>query len=136
MNNEKMSQQVYIDKILNSVVLSMLEVDEDFVMKENQDGEHDSKNNNNKVRRWKTEKGLNYYINTSTSPDLSVIENAFLSLKQELSNTSHWDEETLFERANWAWEHCVSYDYINRQIESMENRMQEVLDGEGRMIGH
>ena len=131
-----MSQQVYIDKILNPVVLPMLEAGEDFIMKEDRDSEHDPQDNNNRVRRWKTEKGLNYYINASSSPDLSVIENAFQPLKQKLSNTGHWDEETLFQRANWAWEHCVSYDYINRQIESMEDRMQEVLDGEGRMIGH
>ena len=34
------------------------------------------------------------------------------------------------------WDKDVTYDDINKQIDSMPNRMHEVLDGDGRMIGH
>ena len=58
-------------------------------MKEDDDLEHGPANNNNRVRRWKDEKHLNYYINASKSSGLIVIENAFQPLKQELSNIGY-----------------------------------------------
>ena len=134
-NNGKMSQKSYIEQILEPIVLPWLEAGEDFILEEDDDSGHGAADNNSRARRWKKEKHLNYYINASKSPDLSVVENAFQPLKQELSNTERWDEEKLFQRANEAWKY-VSYEYINNQVASMEERMQEVLDSDGRMIGH
>ena len=136
-NNGKMNQKEYIDNILEPVVLSWLEQGQDFIMEEDSDSGHGPAENNNRVRRWKDEKHLNHYINAPKSPDLTVIENAFLPLKQELSNTNtgHWDEKGLVQRANEAWTR-VSYDYINNQVAGMEERMQQVLASDGEMIWH
>lgn len=94
----------------------------------------------NIVRKWKDEHGLkegvNQYFNPTKSPDLSVIENSFQPLKQKLSIIGHWDPESLRRRAEEIWDHEVSQEYTNKQVKSMEDRMHEVLDGDGRMIGH
>lgn len=47
----------------------------------------------------------------------------------------HWNDKTLFMPANIAWDH-VNYDFINRQVAIIENRMQRVLDANGKMITH
>lgn len=134
-DNGKMSQQVYIDSVLNAIIKPLLDAGEKFIMQEDRDSGHGVAENNNKVRRYKKEIGLEYYFNPGKSPDLSVIENAFSPLKQKLANTGHWDEASLQKRAENIWDNEVSYDYINKQIESMEDRMHEILDNEGKMLG-
>ena len=47
--NEKMSMEVYIDKILESVVKSWIEQGDDFVLEEDADSAHRAQSANNKV---------------------------------------------------------------------------------------
>lgn len=97
--NGKMSQEVYIKQILEPIVKPWLNNKERFILEEDRDSGHGLADNNNKARRWKVEHGLEYYFNGPKSPDLSVIESCFQLLKQFLSNTGHYDEETLKKRA-------------------------------------
>lgn len=132
-----MSHKKYVE-LLKEHVKPMLDRGEKFTMEEDRDSAHGMAENNNIVRRYKTEIGLDYYFNPTKSPDLSVIESVFQPFKQKLSNTGHWDEESLKRRACAIWDadKPISYDFINRQVDGMEDRMDEVLDGDGRMIGH
>lgn len=132
----RMVQQDYLDHILNPIIKPMLERGENFVLEEDQDRAHGPDNNNNRIQKWKDQHFMRYYINAPKSPDLNAIENAFFPLQQFLANTENWDEETFKTRAQEIWANRVSFEYINRQIETMEARIREVLDRDGRMIGH
>lgn len=101
-SNGKMSQRVYIDSILNPVVKPCLDAN-DFVLEEDGDSGHGSANNNNIVRRWKEENKLNYYFNAPKSPDLSIIENCWQPVKQHLSKSDHWDDESTLNVIREGW---------------------------------
>ena len=75
-NNGKMSHKKYVE-ILKEHVKPMLDRGEKFIMEEDRDSAHGMAENNNIVRRYKEEIGLDYYFNPSKSPDLSVIESVF-----------------------------------------------------------
>ncbi|KAL9607218.1 MAG: hypothetical protein Q9167_007848, partial [Letrouitia subvulpina] len=93
---------------------------EQFILEEDRDGGHGCKSTGNIAERWKQDRGLKYYYNCAKSPDLSAIESSFQPLKQWLSNTGHWDIDSLQSRAEKGWNKEVSQAYINKQIESME----------------
>lgn len=133
----RMNQQEYIDLILTAIVRPMLQNGEVFLLEEEHDETHGPKDNGNQVRKWKEQNGLNYYINAPKSPDLIVIDDAFRSLSQFLSkqDVSDWTEETLKERLEDCWDNHVPQSHINRKVEGMRSRTQEVLDADGEMIG-
>ena len=135
-NNGKMSQRVYIDSILEPVIKPCLEVGERFVLEEDGDSGHGSANNNNIVRKWKEEHGLKYYLNAPKSPDFSVIENCWQPVKQWLSKSDHWDDKSTIEAIQTGWRDHVSQEFINTLVLSMPQRLEDVLDGDGRMTGH
>lgn len=132
--NEKMSQQIYIDFILKLIVLSWIDFDQDFVLKENGDSNHDTERSNI-VRTWKRQHELDYYFNCSSSFDLSSIENCWLSVKQHVRKYSHWDDTTLRELIVERWNQ-ISMNFINKQISSMLSRLQTVIDGEDKMTDY
>lgn len=92
-SNDKMSQKVYINFILESIMKSTLERKKRFILKEDDDSEHNSADNNNIVWRWKKDLDLEYYFNALKSSDLFIIENCWQLVKQYLSNSNHWDDE-------------------------------------------
>ena len=96
--NGKMTQQAYIDQILEPVVLPWILSGEDFVLEEDGDSGH-GPSKNNPVRDWKAKYGLKYYFNCVLSPDLAPIENAWFSVKNEVRKCPHWDEEITREMA-------------------------------------
>lgn len=69
-----MSQQVYIDQILEPIVKPWLMAGHDFALEEDGDSGH-GPGKNNIVRTWKNKHGLNHYFNCPSSLDLSPIEN-------------------------------------------------------------
>ena len=88
--NGKISQQVYINQILNPHVRKWIERGDKFELEEDRDSGHGpEKKKNNKIRRWKAQYELRSWFNAPTSPDLSVIETCFRRLKQFLSNSGH-----------------------------------------------
>lgn len=72
--NDKMTQQVYIDQILEPVVKPWIESGQHFVLEEDGDSGH-GPGKSNIVRTWKEQHGLKHYFNCASSPDLSPIEN-------------------------------------------------------------
>lgn len=107
--NGKMSHKVYIDSILEPVVKPWIQAVragniEPFVLEEDGDSGHGSGRTQNPVRRWKEEKGLKYYFNCASSPDLAPIENCWQAPKQHLRKIPHWDDETTRAIINEGWD--------------------------------
>ncbi|KJZ80118.1 hypothetical protein HIM_00832 [Hirsutella minnesotensis 3608] len=74
-SNGKMSQKVYLEKILKGYIgPELLEKGVSFILEEDGDSGH-GPGKNNPVRTWKEEHGLKYFFNCASSPDLSPIEN-------------------------------------------------------------
>ena len=78
--NGKMTMGVYID-IFEQHVLSLLKQGDTFILEEDGDSGYDKANNNNIMRQWKQQHGLQYYFNAPQSPDLSPIENCWQPTK-------------------------------------------------------
>ena len=133
--NGKMTQKTYCE-ILRKHVKPLIDAGKRFILEENQDSGHGVADNSNMVRKLKAEIGLRSYFNPSKSPDMSVIESCFQPLKQFLSNDGHWDEEELKRRAEDGWDNHVIQDFINYQVDTMEDRVHALLDGEGKMTGY
>ena len=131
-----MSQSVYIDQILRPYVKEWIDNGDSFILEEDRDSGHGPNDNYNKVRKYKNEIGLDFYFNSPKSPDISVIESSFQPLKQFLAHTGHFDIETLKQRAEKGWNEHLSQAFINKQVQGMEDRIYDLLDGDGRMTGH
>ena len=131
-SNGKMTQQDYITQILEVAVKPWIERGDDFVLEEDGDSSHGPADNNNIVRQWKKKHGLEFYFNCAQSPDLAPIENSWQPTKAHTRRHAHWDDATLQELILEGWD-GVSQEWINRRIDSMPTRLQEVIDREGKL---
>ncbi len=83
-----MSQQVYIEKILEPFVKLWLQAHHDFVLEEDGNlGQRPEKSNI--VRKWKEQNDLETYFNCHNSQDLTLIENCWQPMKQTLRKFPH-----------------------------------------------
>ncbi len=73
--NDKMTHQMYIDSILELVIKSWLDRENDFVLEEDGDSGHGTGKTRNSVKKWKEDHGLEHYFNCASSSDLAIIEN-------------------------------------------------------------
>ena len=55
------------------------------------ENDNDSEHTKNMSTRWKKEHEIQYYLNSSKSPDLSLIENVWNPLKFHYNSEPHWD---------------------------------------------
>ena len=90
----------------------------------------------NIARAWKEKHGLKYYFNTPGSPDLSPIENCWRAVKQYIMRYRHHDS-TLDDLRNLAIEgwNRIPQETINKWVDSMVVRMEDVLASGGKMTG-
>ena len=132
--NGKMTLQGYIEILERfNGVKDWLERDEDFVLEEDRDGGHGT-DATNIVRTWKQQHRLPYYFNVFESPDLSVIENVFQSLKKATRKQAVWDVATLKTEMIRAWEETPQ-KWINSLVDSMPQRLHDVIRAEGAITG-
>ena len=129
-----MTQDAYINQILEPVVLPWIQAGHDFVLEEDGDSGHGPAHNANKVRKWKEQYGLESYFNYASSPDLSPIENCWQPPKQYMRKFPHWDDTTTKELILEGWEQ-VTQEFINARILEMPKRLQAVIDAGGKMSG-
>ena len=130
----KMTNTKYV-KILNAMVKPRLKAGEQFILKEDRDGAHGTNAPvNEMVRKWKRDNGLKTYFNAANSPDLSLIETCTQSIKQHLRKQAIIDEETLEEYMWEAWGN-LKQKYINEQILSMPQRLEDCIAAGGSMTG-
>ena len=131
----KMSQQVYLDSILNGPVLEWIERGDEFVMEEDGDSGHGGGNcaKNNPVRVWKEQHKLKHFFNTPGSPDLSPIENCWRVVKQYVRvNYRLGSDLKALIIAGWK---SIRQETINKWVDSMVVRMAQVIEGNGQMTG-
>ncbi len=129
-----MSHRVYIDQILEPIIKPWLENGEQFVLEEDGDSGHGSKSKTNIVRTWKKEHGLKSYFNCASSPDLAPIENCWQPTKAHLRKYPHWDDNATKGLIYDGWD-SVSQEFINHIVRSMPERLQAVINAEGKMTG-
>jgi hypothetical protein len=120
----KMTYEVYFEKVLKKEVQRWLDNGDTFILEEDQDSSH-GVNKDNPVRKWKEDAGLEYFFNASGSPDLAPIENIWRAEKQQINTFDHFDDDTLYKAINDAWK-AISFDTINRYIDSMRQRMDSL----------
>ena len=91
--NGKMTQQAYIDQVIESMVKPWLQAGEDFMLEEDGDSGHGPGRGDKVVKVWKREHGLQRYFRCASSPDLAPIENCRLPPKQWVRQWPHWDDK-------------------------------------------
>lgn len=101
--NGKMSQAVYVNKILEPVVKTWIERGDSFILEEDGESGHGKKGADGLATRWKEEHNLDYYANYPHSPDLSPIENAWQIPKQTIGRQPHWDDATCIKAIKNGW---------------------------------
>ena len=96
-----MNQKVYTQ------LLSMVEQDlQGFILEEDNDSGHTG----TMSTRWKKEHGIQNYLNSPKSPDLSPIENVWQPLKFHYNAEPHWDVERAKERILDIFEHKIKQE--------------------------
>lgn len=133
--NGKISLQTYRDEILEKAVGPWLARGDQFILEEDGDSGYSTGKKNNIVRDWKEKRGLKHFFNTPGSPDLSPIENAWNVVKQHIAKFPSRTEDDLRNLAIEGWD-TLSQESINRWVDSMVQRMEDVVEGEGKMTGH
>ncbi|KAF2415687.1 hypothetical protein EJ08DRAFT_600893, partial [Tothia fuscella] len=129
--NGKMTQRVYIDSILQLNLLPMMkERGMNVTLEEDGDSGHTGK----VATAFKEKHGIKYYINATYSPDLSPAENCWQPIKQYFRTEPHFDDAGA-EKAIWEAFKRLPQSFINRQVESMPQRLGEVLQSGGEMTG-
>ncbi|CAI6087300.1 unnamed protein product [Clonostachys chloroleuca] len=117
--------------ILESYVKRWIEEGRSFVLEEDGDSGH-GPGKSNPVRTWKEEYSLESFFNCPRSPDLPPIENCWLVPKAYIRKYPHWDLDTLHDLVEEGWEQ-LSQSTINRWVESMPQRLRDVIKMEGKM---
>lgn len=132
-DNGKLSHRVYIDQILEPIVLPWLEHGDDFVLEEDGDSGHgyNPTGSANIVTKWKEEHRLKTYKNCPDTPEFSPVENAWHWPKKRLREVPHWDEETMKELVLEGWE-SLKQETINKWVNEMPERLQKCIDLDGR----
>ena len=134
-SNGKMNHKTYKDAILEPIVGDQLRKGHDFVLEEDGDSGHGFGKGTNSVKKWKEDKGLNFYQNCAGSPDFAIIENSWQVPKQHVRQHSHFDIITLKELALEGWDK-LKQETINKWVEEMPQRLQDCIIAKGKMTGH
>lgn len=131
--NGKMSLQIYHDEILEKAVGPWLASGQNFVLEEDGDSGHGTGRKSNIVKTWKEEHHLKHYFNTPGSPDLAPIENCWRDVKQYIRANRRLGAD-LQQLALAGWRR-IDQETINKRVDSMVVRMQDVLASQGKMTG-
>ena len=129
-SNGKMDQKTYITLLEKEC----LKWPKDWVLEEDSDSGH-GKSENNPVRKWKEAHNLKTYFNCVHSPDLAPIENAWQAPKAALRKFGHWDDDSIWELAQEGWEN-LSQETINKWVESIPQRLKDVIARKGQLTGY
>ncbi|TKX20112.1 hypothetical protein C1H76_7795 [Elsinoe australis] len=138
--NGKLSHDVYADQILNIEVKRWIDKGDVFCLEEDRDSGHGYARSRRKNRptRWKDTHltgDLSHYYNAPHSPDLSPIEHMWSIVKNYVNSRPHWNDEDVKMLMREAWD-SVKYKTINKWIDSMPKRFQDVIDHDGKMTGN
>ena len=127
----KMSGQLYLERVLEPHVKPSIERWESFTIME--DGDSSIRSfRGMEAAKWLKDHNVPFYFNAPHSPDLSVIDDCWQSVKDEVRKAERPDEEALKAAALRGWK-SVTQDFINWRAENMMERLQQVVDRDGRI---
>ena len=96
-------------------------------MQEDNDPKHTPKS----ARKWREEKNITHLVWPAQSPDLNPIENVWREMKRYVSlRPIPANENEMWELLLEAWE-AIGKPYLDKLLESMPNRMREVIAAKG-----
>ncbi|KKO97300.1 hypothetical protein THAR02_10594 [Trichoderma harzianum] len=135
--NGAMSMADYCDKVLDKVVKPWLTASgpQSFVLEEDADVfAHGSASKINLAQQWKDTHGLRCSFSCGESPDLSPLDSLWPPNKQWTSELlKDWEDETLKQAAREAWA-GLSQERVNMWVDAMPQRLQMVVELDGRMV--
>ena len=102
--NEKLTLKAYLKQVLKPIVKPWIKNHFCFVLKKNDDSDHET-GSKNIIKIWKQKNKLKHYFNCASSPDLSPIENMWQVPKQELRKYPHWNDHTMKKLIYEEWSH-------------------------------
>jgi hypothetical protein len=70
------------------------------------------------------------------SPDLSPSKNGWQPTKAYIRRFQHWEVDETQQLAKEGWYENLKQDDINKWCDSMPERLQAVIDAEGKMTGY
>ena len=84
------------------------------------------------VKKWLTDNGIQVLENWPPNlPDLNVIENCWLSMKQKVAAHKPTSENHLADILRHVWVNEISPEYCKKLVESMPSRIRAVLENRG-----
>ena len=99
--------------------------------------DNDSKHTAHVVQRHIVENKLNVPNDwPSSSPDLNPIENTWGRLGTEIQKFTPKTLDDLKKRLRSLWKRFITQDYCKKLIESMHNRMQQVIERKGLKVDY
>jgi len=135
--NGKLDQRTYLNTMLIPHVGKWLDDGQDFVLEEDNDSGH-GPGASNRVRTWKKNVGLEYFFNSSHSPDLSPIENCWVPVNNVVAVNARMlaKAEDLFELAQEAWysEDHLPQETIDELIRSARYRYKDCIESGGQWV--
>ncbi|KAK1241045.1 hypothetical protein MKX08_001019 [Trichoderma sp. CBMAI-0020] len=134
-----MSMADYCDRVLDKVVKPWLTSAGPgaFVLEEDADVfAHGSASKVNLAQQWKDTHGLRCTFSCGESPDLSPLDSLVWPAGKQWTSAvlTDWQDETLRRAAREAWA-GVGQDKIDMWVDVMPQRLQQVVESEGRMVG-
>ena len=103
----------------------------EVLLEEDNDSAHGHASKRNKVSTFKEKNGISCYANCAYSPDFSIIETIWRTLKQRVKKHRCWSEEALIDAIQYEWDQ-ISYAEINKEVLTMRQRIHDCLDAEGQ----
>ena len=139
-NNGKMSQEVYVNSILNKVIINWPQ-EPRWVLEEDGDSGHGNQSRENSVIQWKRDHGMekgskikcSWFTNCSQSPGLALIEEAWSYPKDFVKNRPHWDDDLVRELAKKGWA-ALPQKWINEMVDGYPQLLQDCIDSKGQMV--
>jgi hypothetical protein len=136
-NSGVISMQDYCDKVLDGVVKTWIlaEGAQPFVLEEDIESfSHGAASNVNPAQQWKEENGLRCHFNCLDSPDLNPLDSLWPPHKQWATQPlENWDTEGLKQAVRDAWAN-IEQPKVNAWVDSMPQRLRQVVENEGKMF--
>ena len=123
---EVLQESGYLEHIQN-----MQKVRIQIILEEDNDSAHGHASKRNNVSTFKEKQGIKCYANCAYSPDFSIIENVWRTLKQRVKKHRCKTKEALRDAIQYEWSQ-ISYAEINELILTMHQRIVDCLDAEGQ----
>jgi hypothetical protein len=136
-----MSQEAYINQILEPEVRKWCKESIKWVLEEDSDSGHSNQSKENDVIKWKRDHGMakgpqsiySWFTNCPQSPDLALIEEAWSYPKQYIKKRPHWGDQLVRELAKEGWE-AMPQKWVNEMVEGYPQLLRDCIESGGQIV--